>query len=95
MTNLLLSLVKLENRIEGLVDFDLLTNSEMHELPTDVDTVVQELCTTLVQLSKSQKMPKIQEKPLSLHSQPTLPTNEQLSMRSEDTVPPNRRGEMW
>ena len=67
-------------RRQPLVDFDLLTNFEMHELPSDGDTAVQTSCTTSVQLRMSQKS---EDKKLRLLSQPTSPTHEQLSCEDQ------------
>ena len=47
-----------KHRRQPLVDFDMLTSTEMHELATIGDTVVQESCTTSVQQSMSQHMSK-------------------------------------
>ena len=65
---------------QPLVDFDLLTNFEMHELPSDGDTEVQKSCTTSVQLRMPQKS---ETKKLRLLSQPTSPTHEQLSCENQ------------
>ena len=64
-------------RRRTLVDSNLSKNTEMHGLPTDDDTVVQESCTTSVQ-GMSQKLQILQEKSLSLPLQPTSPPEEQL-----------------
>ena len=65
-------------RRQPLVDFNLLENIEMHDLPTDDDTVVQESCTTSVQRMSRKKLPILKEKALSLPLQPTSPPQEQL-----------------
>ena len=69
-----------KQRRQLLVDFDLLTNFEMHELPSDGDTEVQKSCTTSVQLRMPQKS---ETKKLRLLSQPTSPTHEQLSCENQ------------
>ena len=67
-------------RRQPLVDYDLLTNLEIHELSSDGDTAVQTSCTISVQLRMSQKS---EDKKLRLLSQPTSPTHEQLSCEDQ------------